>query len=41
MMKKLWQKIKNIADLLFLLFILFPMVWIFCKLTGEGGFFED
>lgn len=39
-MKKLWQKIKEIVDLLFLLLVLLPLVWLFCKLIGDGGIFE-
>jgi hypothetical protein len=41
-MNRLWQKIKELIDFGFVLFILIPLVMIFIKLSGsEEGFWWD
>jgi hypothetical protein len=42
-MKRLWQKIKEIADLAFLILIILPIIWLWIKVShsDEGFWWED
>jgi len=42
-MNRLWNKVKNLIDLAFVLFILIPLIWVFVKASGseEGFWWED
>lgn len=40
-MRKLIQKIKDLLDLAFVLCVLFPLIWAFCKLMGDEPWFDE
>ena len=40
-MRKLWEAVKDYADLLYCLCVLLPIITIHNRITGEGGFWDN